>query len=467
MSDKDVKRALIIDDELSICQSLQGVLSDEGWQSHYFLTTENLRFEVEKIKPHIIFLDVWLKDADGLDVLQFLKKNFSNLTVIIMSGHGTISTAVQATKYGAFDFLEKPLSVDSIVSILETKNNEISRAKKHVSGGSREAPRWVGDSAASKTLTAYIEKIAMHDSSVLISGENGSGKEVVAKTIHFSGPRSLEPFIAINCAAIHDDQIEEELFGVSGIRRNGGLHMKEGRFELAGKGTIFFDEVGDMSAKTQAKILRVLEEQEFRNIGGQEVKKLNARVIASTNQDLKKLIESGQFRQDLFYRLNVVPISVPSLQERLDDLPQLVEYFSKVISKQKSIELKNFSAETLDIMKAYSWPGNIRELRNLIELAYLVVESKAVQPADILDFYSGISADTKKIQPDFFGLDSFKSAKSRFEREFILNKLQKYRGNISKTAEAIGIERSHLHRKIKNFKEGGQTQESIEWVKKN
>jgi two-component system nitrogen regulation response regulator NtrX len=391
---------------------------------------------------------------DGIEALKQIKAEYPELQVIMISGHGTIETAVQATKIGAFDFIEKPLSYDKIVlainnglrfSSLETENL-ILRQK------TGRKPVLTGNSRALKNLKEQIERVAPTDAWVLIRGEHGTGKELVAQTIHRLSSRNTKPMVEVNCAAIPEELIESELFGHEKGSFTGAQTSKRGKFDQADGGMLFLDEIGDMSLKTQAKILRILQEQSFERVGGNQTIQVDVRVLAATNKNLEAEIEAGNFRADLFWRLNVVPIHLPLLRERVEDIPLLVADFVEELS-HKGLGKKSFTGEAISLMMSHTWPGNVRELRNFLERMVIMcpdeeINSKTVQQylhqvptaADAVTDNSALAPYRKK---------NFKEAKRAFEREYIIGKLQANNNNISQTAEMLGMERSHLHKKLK------------------
>jgi len=446
---------LIVDDEPSILQSLGGLLSDEG----FAVTTAVNGYEALKIieaeSPDLVLLDIWMPGIDGIETLKEIKKENPNIQVIIITGHGTIETAVKATKLGAYDLIEKPLSIDKVIVAINNALNfrRLEEENKYLRKKTIEKNSINGDSPKTMELKMNIAKAAPTDTWILINGENGTGKELVARMIHHLSPRAEYPLIDVSCAAIPEELIESELFGHEKGTLPGATTKKIGKFEMASQGTIFLDEIGDMSLKTQAKILRVLQEQKIQRVGGSRTISVDVRVIAASNKNLEAEIESGSFREDLFYRLNVLPIDVPPLRQRIADIPVLVETFLNDFSVQNRSKKKKITVEALDILGKYPWPGNIRELKNLVERLAIMVETEAIDGHDIPAAYNqdaGLMPDYA--EPKFFELGSLKEAKSAFEREYINRKLFQYRNNVTKTAEAIGVGRSFLHKKLKSFK---------------
>jgi two-component system nitrogen regulation response regulator NtrX len=446
---------LIVDDEPSILQSLGGLLSDEGFE----VTTAANGYEALKIieteSPDLVLLDIWMPGIDGIETLKEIKKDNPNIQVIIITGHGTIETAVSATKLGAFDLIEKPLSIDKIIVAINNALNfrRLEEENKYLRKKTLEKNSINGNSPKTVELKNNIAKAAPTDTWILIIGENGTGKELVARTIHHLSPRADQPLIDVSCAAIPEALIESELFGHEKGAFSGATTKKIGKFELASKGTIFLDEIGDMSLKTQAKILRVLQEQKIQRVGGSREITVDVRVIAASNKNLEEEIEKGRFREDLFYRLNVFPIEVPPLRQRLDDIPVLVEAFLEDFAVLNRSKRKKITPAALDILGKYGWPGNVRELKNLVERLAIMVETNFIDGKDIPDGYyldSCLTAESTELH--LFQYDDLKEAKLAFEKEFIQRKLRKNRNNITKTAEAIGVGRSFLHKKLKSFR---------------
>jgi two-component system nitrogen regulation response regulator NtrX len=445
---------LIVDDEESILQSLSGLLLDEGFE----VITANNGYEALKIidseSPDLVLLDIWMPGIDGIETLQEIKKDNPFVQVIIITGHGTIETAVKATKLGAYDLIEKPLSIDKIIVAINNALNfrRLEEENRYLRKKMIEKNSISGDSLPIRSLKKQIAAAAPSDTWILIKGENGTGKELVARTIHQMSSRASQPLIDVNCAAIPEELIESELFGHEKGSFTGAVTKKRGKFELANEGTIFLDEIGDMSLKTQAKILRVLQEQQFQRVGGGRTIKVNVRVLAATNKNLEAEIKNGQFREDLYYRLNVIPIEVPSLRDRGEDIPLLVETFIDEYTRQEHQERKKMDPEALALLQRYPWPGNVRELKNLVERLTIMVEGDVIQAADIPAPYN----PECNFRPEYSGaaflnMGSLKDAKKAFEKEFIQKKLAENEKNITKTAKAIGVERSYLHKKLKNL----------------
>jgi two-component system nitrogen regulation response regulator NtrX len=451
------KQILIIDDEISIQESLSGILEDEGFAPVCASSAEKGLEILEEKGIDLILLDIWLGDnMDGLTALEKINDSYS-LPVIMISGHGTIETAVQATRKGAFDFVEKPLSYDKIIlaitnglrfSQLETEN-KILREKTDT------FVKITGNSPVINDLKAQIERVAPTDAWVLIRGDHGTGKELVAQAIHRASLAKNQPMVEVNCAAIPEELIESELFGHEKGSFTGAHSAKRGKFDQADGGILFLDEIGDMSMKTQAKILRILQEQTFERVGGHKTISVNVRVLAATNKNLEEEIENGNFRADLFWRLNVVPIRVPDLAERLEDIPLLVESLMTVLNN-KGMARKEFTKDALSLMAKHSWPGNVRELKNFVERIAIMCASDQIDKEDITLFLTPSAQKSPATAPVEGAMlayreTSFKDAKKQFEQEYLSFKLNENEGNVSQTAESVGMERSHLHKKLKSL----------------
>ena len=446
---------LIVDDEPSIVQSLSGLLSDEGYKVSTAANGHDALKVIDSDLPDLVLLDIWMPGLDGIETLKEIKKYNPHIQVIIITGHGTIETAVKATKLGAFDLVEKPLSIDKIILTINNALNfrRLEEENKYLRTKTLEKNSIDGNSESTQQLRKNIEVAAPSDTWILIIGENGTGKELVARTIHQLSPRADKPLIDVSCAAIPDEHIESEMFGYEKGSFPGATSKKVGKFELADNGTIFLDEIGDMSLSSQAKILRVLQEQKIQRVGGSRPINVNVRIIATTNKNLEKEIENGTFREDLYYRLNVIPIEVVPLRERIEDLPILVEVFLEEFADQNRSKRKTMSPAAISMLSSYAWPGNVRELRNLVERLAIMVDKDVIDAADIPDSYQpgayreeAYSASTQCMK-----IDNFKEARKAFEKEFIKRKLLQNENNITKTAKAIKVGRSYLHKKIKSL----------------
>jgi len=410
--------------------------------------------------PELMMLDIWMPEMDGLETLKRLRELVPNTQVMMMSGHGSIETAVKAIKLGAYDYIEKPLSLENVTLRVKHALDQHRLEQENRSLRTKVERKFelIGQAPVMQQLKQLIETAGPTNSRVLIGGENGTGKELVARAIHQHSHRATRPFVAVNCAAIPETLIESELFGHERGAFSGATTMKRGQFEQADGGTLFLDEIADMSLSTQAKVLRALQEQQFTRVGGTKLIKVDVRVLAASNKDLLQEIEKGTFREDLFYRLNVVPIVVPTLRDRREDIPLLVKHFLRVHAEEQGLKLKQVSPEAMDVFMQYEWPGNIRELRNLIERLMIMVPGPVIEAAHAsvaLQVRPQMSAAQSAVgaQPANSLLtrpyDSLRDARNAFEKEFIARKLREHHWNISRTAEDLKIERSHLHRKIK------------------
>lgn len=445
------KQILVVDDEERIRQSLNGVLKDEGYEVLEVKDGAQALKQIEVEPPDLILLDIWMPGMDGMETLERIKKQIPNLPVIMISGHANIELAVKATKLGAYDFIEKPLSLEKVLLAV---NNALvfSRLEQENRALRQEIEKkyeMIGTSAVIQQLKEQIKIVAPTNGWVLISGENGTGKELVARGIHRLSLRADKPFVEVNCAAIPEELIESELFGHEKGSFTGALTKRRGKFDQANEGTIFLDEIADMSLKTQAKILRILQEQKFERVGGAEMIFVDVRVVAATNRGLQEEIQKGRFREDLYYRLNVIPLVVPPLRERKGDLPILVEYFVAEFCLENHKEAKRISPEAMNLLVSYPWPGNVRELKNVVERMVIMTPGAVIEAKNVPDPVR----QQRKAQAESYFLDYhlLKDARREFERLFIVKKLQENEENISKTAEVIGIERSNLHRKIKSY----------------
>jgi len=439
---------LVVDDEPAIQGTLRAVLEDEGYRVTTAGGGEAAVRAVSDEAPDLVFLDIWMPGMDGLETLAELKRVRPETTVIMISGHGTIETAVKATRLGAYDFIEKPMSLEkTLVSVTRAlEHGRLERENATLRARLDMRTEIIGDSEPMRALREAIATAAPTSGRVLIHGENGSGKELVARAIHALSGRREGPFVEVNCAAIPEELIESELFGHERGAFTGAVARRRGKFETADGGTLFLDEIGDMSLKTQAKVLRALEEQVVERVGGREPIKVDVRVIAASNRDLPSFIAQGGFREDLFYRLNVIPIEVPPLRHRRDDIPALIEHFIGVFSAENGKRLKTMSAEALAYFLAYDWPGNVRELRNMVERLVIMTMGDVIGP-DALP----APLRPKEAVPGVEGPRSLKDARDGFERAYILAELRANDWNMTRTAERLGIERSHLYRKIKTY----------------
>lgn len=452
---------LVVDDEEAIVSSLGSILQDEGYE----VAVAKSGVEALKIytvdPPDLMLLDIWMPEMDGLETLRRVKELVPTAQVMVMSGHGSIETAVKAIKLGAYDYIEKPLSLENVTLRVKHALEQFRLEEENRSLRTKVQRKFelVGQSPAMQQLRQLIDTAGPTNSRVLVGGENGTGKELVARAIHLQSARADRPFVAVNCAAIPETLIESELFGHEKGSFSGATSMKRGQFEQADGGTLFLDEIGDMSLSTQAKVLRALQEQQFNRVGGTKLLKVDVRVLAASNKDLMKEIEKGTFREDLYYRLNVVPIVVPPLRERREDIPLLIRHFMKLHAEEQGLRTKEVTPDAMAVFQQYEWPGNIRELRNLIERLMIMVPGNVIDGAQAtmtlqVKAPGAVAAATPVVQTAASPLftqpfDSLRDARNAFEKEYIARKLREHHWNISRTAEDLKIERSHLHRKIK------------------
>lgn len=445
------KTILVVDDEEDIRDSLKGILKDEGFAVELATNGSEALDRVETAMPDLILLDIWMEGTEqGLDVLAGLKKKYPVLPVVMISGHGTIETAVTATKLGAYDYIEKPLSYDKILLVIENCLNYQLLAEENLLLKRQAAKRFhlTGSSNVMKDLKKQIETVASTNAWVMITGENGTGKELVAHTIHRLSNRADRPMVEVNCAAIPEELIESELFGHERGSFTGADSHRRGRFDLANHGTLFLDEIGDMSLKTQSKILRILDEQRFERVGGDKTIQVDVRVIVATNKDLREEIRKGTFREDLYYRLNVIPIHVPPLRDRKEDISLLVQDFLEEFSRENNSEPKSITDETMPALLAHDWPGNVRELKNLVERLVIMSPGARIEFSSLLGGFEFITSQFTA-NSSFKTAPTLREARNMAEKEYISAKLAKNKGNISQTAEEIDIDRTSLHKKIK------------------
>ena len=441
---------LIVDDEAGIRDSLAGVLTDEGYSASSAESGEACLERLRKGAFDVVLLDIWLPGIDGLETLERIRQLDNPPEVIMISGHGTIETAVRATKLGAYDFLEKPLSLDKTLILVKNavESKKLERENVDLKKQLHARSTIVGDSIPMKALRQQIGLMAPTNGRVLIYGESGSGKELVAHAIHAQSLRKEQTFVEVNCAAIPEDLIESELFGHHKGSFSGAATDKEGKFQKANEGTLFLDEVGDMSLKTQSKVLRTLEEQRFIPVGSEETITVDVRVIASTNKDLEEEISKGNFREDLFYRLNVIPFFVPPLRERKEDIPLFARYFLKELAATYGRRPREITDDAIELLMRYSWPGNVRELRNVIER--IVIMNPTTTRFDRKHLPPLVYRDGNR-RASGSEFSTLHQARDAYERDYILKKLDENHGNVSRTSEVLGLERSHLYRKMKTL----------------
>jgi two-component system nitrogen regulation response regulator NtrX len=444
---------LVVDDEPGIRESLASVLQDEGYRVDAVETGEACLEKLGKKRFDLVLLDIWLPGIDGVRTLEKIQATESPPLIIMISGHGTIDAAVRSTKLGAFDFLEKPLSIDKTLLTLRHAVDQIKlTAQNRLLRDQLEGQqRIIGDSVPMKALRQQLGLAAPTSGRVLVYGESGTGKELVARALHNLSPRAQQLFVEVNCAAIPEELIESELFGHVKGSFTGAVEDKVGKFAQADTGTLFLDEVGDMSLRTQSKVLRVIEEQRFTPIGSGNNLTVDVRVIAATNKNLEEEIQKGNFREDLFYRLNVIPFYVPPLREHPEDIPALANYFLGEFARAYGRRPKQFSESALETILHYRWPGNVRELKNLVERMVIMVPGERIERRHLPPNLYRDPGRSGPPRPGTSGFSSLQEARAAYERDYILRKLQENHGNVSRTAEVLGLERSHLYRKMKSL----------------
>jgi two-component system nitrogen regulation response regulator NtrX len=440
---------LIVDDEAGVRSALSGVLRDEGYSVDSVDSGEACLDRVSRAPYDVIVLDIWLPGMDGLATLARLRERRVDAPVVMISGHGNIESAVKAIKLGAFDFVEKPLSLEKTVLVIgnAVRQSRLEAENRALRAHVDRRLTMVGESYVMAQLREQVAMAAPTNGRVLIYGENGTGKELVARTIHTLSRRRGGPFVEVNCAAIPEELIESELFGHVKGAFTGAMLDRRGKFELADGGTLFLDEIGDMSLKTQAKVLRALQEQVVEPVGGAASVRVDVRVLAATNKDLPTEIRASRFREDLYFRLNVIPIFVPPLRDRADDVPRLAEYFMTELAQEYGRRRKMFDPMAMSALQRYRWPGNVREMRNVLERLMIMVPGDTIMPAD-LSFLDGAA----QVEDGALGpVASLHDAREAFERDYILRALATQQGNISRTADVLGVERSNLYRKMRSF----------------
>ncbi|MGQ3285362.1 nitrogen assimilation response regulator NtrX [Bosea sp. (in: a-proteobacteria)] len=447
---------LVVDDEADIRELVAGLLEDEGYRTRKASSADEALAAIAARRPNLVFLDIWLQGSrlDGLQVLELVKQAHPDLAVVMISGHGNIETAVSAIKSGAYDFIEKPFKADRLVLVAERalEASRLRREVRELKKGSVQASRIVGKSTVVNQLRQTIERVAPTNARVLITGEPGCGKELAARTLHEASTRATGPFVVINAATITPETMEEELFGVE---VGDGRSRRVGALEEAHGGSLYIDEIGDMPRETQNRILRVLVDQNFQRVGGATRVHVDVRVISSTSRDLAQLISGGQFREDLYHRLSVVPVKVPALSERREDVPELIEFFMEQISIASGLPKRRIGQDAMAVLQSHEWPGNVRELRNNVER--LMILTKGDPTADItVDMLPAEVGAMVPTTPSGSGGERLMSlplrdAREIFEREYLIAQIARFSGNISRTAEFIGMERSALHRKLKSL----------------
>ncbi len=444
---------LVVDDETDIRELIAGLLDDEGYETRQAANSDEVLAAVRARVPSLVVLDIWLKGSrlDGLEILAQLRQLHPELAVVIISGHGTIETAVAAIRKGAYDFVEKPFQADRLLLVIE-RALEAARLRRENTELSQQAGRvteLVGESAAIGQVRQTVKKVAPTNSRVLITGPAGSGKEVVARALHCQSARGAGPFVVINAATMAPERMEDELFGVE---PGAGRQIKVGVFERAHGGTLYLDEISEMPKETQSRILRVLVEQKFTRLGGTDPVQVDVRVISSSSRDLRSAIEEGSFREDLYHRLNVVPVAVPGLSERREDIPLLVHYFMTQLSESAGLAPRQLEADAMAMLQAQDWPGNVRQLRNIVERLLILATDDvcSVIVADQMAGGEGEGSKRRAFREDMLALP-LREAREAFERDYLQAQIERFGGNISRTAAFIGMERSALHRKLKTL----------------
>jgi two-component system, NtrC family, nitrogen regulation response regulator NtrX len=446
------RRILVVDDEKGIRQALGQLLEYEGYEVKTAGNAVDAITEYDRFRPHLVFMDVKMAGIDGLEALKRLKQSDANAVVVMISGHGTIQTAVEATQLGAYDFLEKPLDTDRILVTLRNALEHLSLSEENTRLKQTIESRYeiVGRSYTIKALLDRIEKVAPSPARVLVTGENGTGKELVARAVHRLSARAQGPFIEVNCAAIPSELIESELFGHMKGSFTGAVQDRAGKFELANHGTLFLDEIGDMSLAAQAKVLRVLEDGVVTRIGGNKPVSVDVRVLAATNKDLEHEIAEGKFREDLFYRLNVVPVSVPPLRDRREDIPQLVAHFAERLTRGEGVPPRSLADDAVQRLTEYDWPGNVRELRNTVERLLILASGPRITAADVERLVGKRAAEQTSLG-SLVECRTFEEFKDAAERAFLLAKLREANWNVSETARLLDMPRSNLYKKIERY----------------
>ncbi len=443
---------LIVDDERDIRELVSDILEDEGYTTRLAGNSDECMAQINAEPPALLILDIWLKDSnmDGIDILKKVRRDNPDIPVVIISGHGNIEIAVAAIKQGAYDFIEKPFNIDQLLVVIR-RAMETSRLRRENSALKRRevtTSEMVGESAAFRTLVSQLDKVTKSNGRVMLTGPAGSGKEIAARYIHANSNRTNAPFVTVNCATIEPERMEEVLFG----RETSDRGIESGLLEEAHGGVIFFDEVADMPLGTQSKILRVLVEQQFQRVGGTDKVRVDLRVISATNRDLEEEIRAGRFRQELYHRLNVVPIQVPSLEERREDIPVLARHFIRQFHAEQGLPLRELSEEAMALMQTMRWPGNVRQLRNLIERVLILGEPSGPIQASELPSDEGAETDEERVVlSGKLAALPLREAREAFEREYLLTQINRFGGNISRTAAFVGMERSALHRKLKSL----------------
>ena len=443
---------LITDDERDIRELIGDILQDEGFETRLAANSEQCMSAIAKQKPALMILDIWLKDSamDGIDILKSVKRDHPDIPIVIISGHGNIEIAVAAIKQGAYDFIEKPFNIDQLMVVIRRamETSRLRRENVELKRGDAAPTEMLGDSAAFRGLKAQLDKVTKSNGRVMLSGPAGAGKEIAARYIHAHSARANAPFVTINCASVEPDRMEETLFG----RETPGRGVEKGLLEQAHGGVIYLDEVAEMPLGTQAKMLRVLVDQSFQRVGGTEKVQVDLRFVSSTNRDLAVEIEAGRFRQELFHRLNVVPIPVPSLEERREDIPVLAEHFIEMLNRTQGLPLRSLADDARALLQTMLWPGNVRQLKNVVERVLILGESTdPISARELPSSEDTPAGDGRIVLSGGLATLPLREARELFEREYLLTQINRFGGNISRTASFVGMERSALHRKLKSL----------------
>ncbi|RYH03399.1 sigma-54-dependent Fis family transcriptional regulator [Salipiger sp. IMCC34102] len=443
---------LITDDERDIRELIGDILEDEGFSTRLAANSDQCMAEIAREKPALMILDIWLKDSnmDGIDILKSVKRDHPEIPIVIISGHGNIEIAVAAIKQGAYDFIEKPFNIDQLMVVIRRamETSRLRRENVELKRGETSPAEMLGESAAFRAMKSQLDKVTKSNGRVMLTGPAGSGKEIAARYIHANSARAQAPFITVNSASVEPEHMEEALFG----RESGGKGVEKGLLEQANGGVVYLDEVAEMPMGTQAKMLRVLTDQSFQRVGGTEKVQVDLRVISSTNQDLGALIEQGAFRQELYHRLNVVPISVPSLEERREDIPALVEHFIEVLNRTQGLALRELAEDARALLQTMQWPGNVRQLKNVVERVLILGDSTApISAKELPAVEEAPTGDGRIVLSGGLATLPLREARELFEREYLLTQINRFGGNISRTASFVGMERSALHRKLKSL----------------
>ena len=443
---------LIVDDEKDIRELISDILKDEGYATRLAANSQECMAAVEENPPALIILDIWLRDSemDGIEILKAVKANNPGIPVVIISGHGNIELAVAAIKQGAYDFIEKPFNIDQLIVVIARAMETSRLRRENVELKHRDETEFqmVGEGAAFRALRSKLDKVLNSNARVMLTGPSGCGKDVAARYIHFRSKRADGPFVTINCASIEPERMEEVLFG----REGGGSGVQPGLLEQGNGGTIYFDEVADMPVGTQSKILRVLVDQAFRRVGGRLRVRVNTRVVSSTSRNLEELIASGHFREELYHRLNVVPIGVPPLERRLEDIPLLAVHFIESFHRTQGLPMRALSEEAALRLQCMVWPGNVRQLKNVVERVLILGENgDPITASELLQAEDGPSSEEQVLISGELASQPLREARLVFEKEYLLAQINRFDGNISRTANFVGMERSALHRKLKSL----------------